>query len=222
MRTYKEHKYIPSNLTNYFLQGVVLFGVSYVLFWIQLTPYYWAWSSLLVFNVTISILLVLVIGIVNMMISESLWSVTLMSNIESWIAQGVLIVIPTQILLIFFQVAILFISENLTFALLIYGLVLFFVYSMIFGIIGISAARKYTQSVLEHDISPDHTSTLFRSTRARCPSCGESFRYFAHNISEEGTVTCLNCKHTFPIETTEALLRNLGKYRKDESNMDIQ
>jgi len=159
---------------------------------------------------------------INMMISEPLWSLTLKSNVESWITQGFLIVFPTQILLLAFQWVIQFISENPTITLLIFGLVLFFVYSIIFGIIGNAAARKYIENESENHITASQKPTSLDGTRGRCPSCGESFRYLIRDISEEGTVKCLNCKNTFYIETTEELLRKLGQYRKDDSKIDIQ
>ena len=213
---------IPSNLANYFLQGIILFTISYILFWIQLNPFYWFWSSLLVINMTISIFLLIVIGMINMMISESLWSLTLRSNVESWIAQGFLIALPTQILLLLFQYVIQLISTYPTITFVIYGLILFFGYSVIFGFIGNIAARKYIENEPDHRTTAVQKSLSFKGTRGRCPSCGESFRYLIQDISDEGIVKCLNCKRAFYIEPTEELLRKLGKYQVDDSKIDIQ
>jgi predicted Zn finger-like uncharacterized protein len=211
----EEQNKILLNLTNIFLHGMILFSISYLLFWIQVSPFYWSWSSLLVFNITISILLVFMIGVINMMISESIWSITLKSSGESWISQGFLIVLPTQILLLLFQSAIQIILTNLTITSLVYGLILFFVYSVIFGFIGKTAAMRYIENVPDNSPTVRQEAIQFKGTRGRCPSCGESFRYSNENISDEGTVKCLNCKHIFYIEPKEELLRKLGKQQKD-------
>jgi len=64
-------------------------------------------------------------------------------------------------------------------------------------------------------------SPSFVGTRGRCTACGESYRYPTHDISSEGTVRCLNCGHSFHLESTEELLKKLDTNR-EESRTDLE
>jgi predicted Zn finger-like uncharacterized protein len=209
-----------SNLTNYFLHGLVLFVISYVVSSVQLSPYYWAWSNLLVANVIGIVWLLVIMGILNTVIAESLWSLNVRSDGANSIAQGFLITLPTQLLILPFYTVSQILASSYSLASMVSFTVLLAVYIMIFGFIGRSAAGRFVE-MTSKEITAKQRAQPLMGTRARCPNCGESLRYSNQDISDERTVRCHNCKQVFPIEPTQELLKKATEMRDDETRINL-
>jgi hypothetical protein len=209
-----------SSLTNYFLHGLVLFVISYVVSSVQLSPYYWAWSNLLVANIIGIVWLLVIMGIVNTVITESLWSLNARSDVGNWIAQGFLIALPTQLLILQFYAVSQILASSYSLASMVSFTVLLAVYIMIFGFIGRSAAGRFAEMTSKEITAKQRVEPLM-GTRARCPNCGESLRYSNQDISNERTVMCHNFKQVFPIEPTQELLKKVKEMRDDETRIEL-
>lgn len=212
----KKETLVPPHFFNYFLHGFVLLVVSYLVFLSQVTPFTWHFSYFIVFSVLFSIVLLTIMGILNMVIAESVWSLNVKSNLGDWIIQGFIVVLPTQILLIPFYYMINMILSSLSNLIIAFleFILLFFGYTFIFGYIGLKAAGMYTEGETYQRKRGKHQQETFTDTRARCTFCGESYRYPLSEISHEGIVRCLNCGRTFSIEPNEELLKKLRKFQE--------
>ena len=217
----KEERKIFSDLTNWFLHGFMLFIISYIVFLSQMNSPIWMFSVFVVYGVTIYAVLLIVIGIVNMIITELLWPITMRGNSENWIIQGLFIILPTQILLLLSIPILQFISTFPQILVLISALLVFFGYIFVFGFIGVSVARMFSDVVVDKQDKKKKDRPLINGTRGRCSFCGESYRYPMKDISVERTVRCLNCGHTFYLEPDEELLKKLGEYSEKNARIDL-
>ena len=213
---------VRSQFSKYFLHGFVLFIISYLVFLYQITPFTWRFSYFILFSVIFSFVFLTIMGILNMVIAESVWSLDIKSNLGDWITQGFMVVLPTQILLIPFYPMINMILSlpNRIMAFLAF-ILLFFVYTPIFGYIGLTAARMYEEKDTYLSRRGKHQLETFIGTRAKCTFCGESHRYPRSEISDEGIVRCSSCGHTFSIEPNEELLKKLGESKEKKSKTNL-
>jgi hypothetical protein len=169
-----------------------------------------------VLNLIVIICLLFPLGVVNVIISEAIWSPNLRSNVENWLAQGFLIALPTQTLLLPFNPAVQLLMTNALPTTMICFLLLLIAYIMTFGFIGKSIAKQY----IERRTTEQRPPSLM-GTRARCPICGVSSRYSDQDILEDYTVKCHNCKQPFSIEPTKALMKKISQNQENESRIDI-
>ncbi|MFW9843823.1 MAG: hypothetical protein ACFFEV_04545, partial [Candidatus Thorarchaeota archaeon] len=190
--------------------GFTLFLLSFMLFVMQSTGYYWNFSSFLVFNAIIVIGVLMILGVANMVISEVLWSINTLGKGESWLLQGFLILIPTQFLLVPYSNILYQLSQMSTYYNFVYAGILFLVYLLIFGGIGRSVASRYQE---KDSRKSEHRKTSrpieIGTTRSACTKCGSSHEYYDKNISQNGTVKCYTCGKEFPISSTTDLLSKL-------------
>jgi predicted Zn finger-like uncharacterized protein len=211
-----------SDLSNYFLHGVVLFCIGFVAMLTYANPYYmWSFHEVIIYYIIISIILIFVLGIINTALADLLWSFNTKSNKDTWVLQGLIIILPILLLQIPFFGALspdLPFPPNITIVLV---LVMFFSFSFFFGLLGVSVAKRYRETSFTKEEGQKQYTLPINGTRGRCPSCGASYKYTRNQISEDKTVRCLDCGHIFYIEPAEELQLNLRIHQQTESRIDL-
>ena len=145
-----------------------------------------------------------------MIVTEYIWGITGNSSVENWIVQGIIILIPTQLLMMSFYSFLLtiYIMPEISLKLILITII-FLAYFAAFDFIGAKVGSKYQEIHAPPEGLIEKTPARFRETKGRCPKCGESFRYSSHDFSPASTVRCLNCHNEFYLESDDLLLRKV-------------
>jgi predicted Zn finger-like uncharacterized protein len=213
------------------IHGIVLFSISYIFFlmWYlprQFTIYiasvtWFSVSALFISFLGIGLALLLA-GAVNVTVAGHLWTIKTRSNGRIFMAEGLILVIVTQVLLLPLP-SIQTILFRMEITLQAFFVVLIFIdYCLAFGIIGRKTAGIYSQPLmLVERMSREKKPVRFSGTRARCPYCHASFRYRDYDRGLDGTVKCYRCSRLFYMEPIDDLLKKLGENIDVNSRIDL-
>jgi hypothetical protein len=206
----KRKKPTLSEVISYFFHGLILLIISYPISFIEFSQVFGPSSNpfygQVPFALGLSCLLLFLMGIVNIVVAGIIWGLRLRSGAEVWLAQGFLVAMPTQFLLLPFNPIIDWLFVNASTIAAVYFMTLLLGYIMVFGLIGKRAADE---AIEKPSAKPKPPS--FHGTRARCPHCGKSIRYMTHDISKDHTAVCPNCRQSFSLEPVEELLSKIGR-----------